>query len=246
MCEPHQSIVQFNDDDYNNGQGGKPCHWAGRIAGAIKQYGKQIGRFFHITQFGSGHSRIMAEKKITTVASFSLHSNLDPPHVKWEMLWPQRKMVFDSAIITNPDDLSVYNSCLSNCYTLYSARTKIADLEDRRLKARKYSEDTATGTMGKLRQFLNLSIRKSGEPEKYVVNFFEMLTKSGIVSLEKKIIAITGMKKDFSMFERFSWKLKKHLKDKRTLESVIKVILGYTRRRNFLTPEWADDTKLWK
>ncbi len=94
--------------------------------------------------------------------------------------------------------------------------------EDALKSADDYARVVSIGNMTLLRQFLETSIKRSQRPQGYVDRFFMMLVPLG---------------KDL---------LNKRLKLAASWPQTIKVLMGFTRKRNLLVPEWADDAKIWQ
>lgn len=87
-----------------------------------------------------------------------------------------------------------------------------------------YANKVSIGNMHLLRKFLETSMRHSPYPFRYLEAFYQMLKGGGKDVLSKKIKDLFGGKP-------------KHFQ----LESVIKVMLGITRKREFLVQEWDVD-----
>lgn len=88
--------------------------------------------------------------------------------------------------------------------------------------ADQYARMTSIGNMTQLRQFLEASLTRSERPQAYVNHFYDMLVAKGRDLLRNKLKMIGD-----------------------NLMGIIKTIMGFTRKRNLLVPEWADDTTVW-
>jgi hypothetical protein len=102
-----------------------------------------------------------------------------------------------------------------------------------------YSHRVVIGNLGMLRRFLETSMRNSEFPYRYVEEFLQRMVTSHVRDkLSKNIIKISNGTRSSRLYS---------LNDaiKQNLDSVIKVVLGATRQRNWLCPEWADDQLLW-
>jgi hypothetical protein len=96
--------------------------------------------------------------------------------------------------------------------------------------AQHYANAVSIGNMTTFRRFLTASLQKSDQPSKYVLHFELMLNHAGRDSLCKRV-------KEFTMrCGRVS---------KTNVDRVTKLLLGFTRKRELLIPEWADDKSLW-
>jgi hypothetical protein len=91
-----------------------------------------------------------------------------------------------------------------------------------------YANKVSIGNLTLFRQFLEWSLRKSDRPNVYKEAFGLMLNPKGRDEFRKKMRMYIGTQIC-----------------QENLESAIKVLLGFTRKRDLLVPEWADDTKLW-
>ncbi len=57
MCEPHQSIIQFPENPPGDDRFDPPptSSLFGRVSGAIAEWGRRVGDFFHLSKMGMGH-----------------------------------------------------------------------------------------------------------------------------------------------------------------------------------------------
>jgi hypothetical protein len=106
-----------------------------------------------------------------------------------------------------------------------------------------YAKRVSIGDLGQIRRFLEQSLRKSENPNGYLEKFLDsMLNQEGRGVISEKLRKVLGADNLMLALSRFSrCKLVGP-----PLDGSIKVVLGATRRRGFLVPEWADDDSLWK
>lgn len=100
-----------------------------------------------------------------------------------------------------------------------------------------YANQVSIGDMTQLRRFLETSMRNSVRPQQYADLFWtSMLNRDGRQQFES----------------RFSKVFKRNLRgngmanvvrDKKS--EFTKFMLGFTRKRDLLVPEWADDNRIW-
>jgi len=206
MCEPHHSITQFPPDDQGGEITESRLQWGLR---GIYDWIKKIGRFFHISKLGSGHSESLEWAN-------TKHLIL-PRETRYECNWWDRTVHLDGYFKGE----EVYREEALECAEGYSRRVSIGDL-------------------GQLRRFLEVSMRKSQRAVSYIQTFIDMLVvrpaKDAIVrGLDRIINCSIG---------RSSFRCVEHRVSAR-LDSVIKYLMGLTRRREVLHPAWADDASLW-
>jgi hypothetical protein len=101
--------------------------------------------------------------------------------------------------------------------------------------ATEYCHNVCTGNLSLLRQFLKTSLQKTKRHDGYADAFRLMLNEKGK--------------------RQFEWDVKKKLKksvrevfsspDPALRAASTNLVLGYTRKRHLLIPEWADDNTLW-
>lgn len=120
MCEPTHSIVQFPDED----DGGNPTEPRIDALPTLAQKEgwwtwakKKIGRFFHLSKLGNGHSETL------TLITPLTHSFL-PIDTKYEALWWDRTVHLDGTF-HGPD----FNQSFAlECATDYANRVSIGNL----------------------------------------------------------------------------------------------------------------------
>lgn len=231
MCEPYHSIVQFepppsmNDDDDRDfhddgGSGSPPSRITRYISNAVK-WVKKIGSRWHLSKMGEGH----------TGAVGSLDGIRDtfllPERTLWEAAWWNRTLKKDGRTAFLPH------------------QEPIAYAE-----AKKYADIVSIGSLHSLRQFLENSIRNSQRPSSYVWMIRQqLLNQKGRKSYEHKLIQAFGKTGADSLFDRayallddkpVSYKTRNEY-----LDRLVKIVLGFTRKRDMLVPEWSDDLSLW-
>jgi hypothetical protein len=101
-----------------------------------------------------------------------------------------------------------------------------------------YSRKVATGNLTTLRQFLESSIRRTERPHTYLDRFAAMLNSKG------KNLFIASLGRFTNLKVKDIWYGVKN-QIKYELETIIKIMMGFTRKRRLLVPEWADDNILW-
>lgn len=103
--------------------------------------------------------------------------------------------------------------------------------------AKQYANNVSIGNMTKLRQFLTTSLRQSERPEAYIWTFAEALNTKGRDTYAFQLKRLF----DIGFLGRSC-----NVKMKSCLEAIIKVVMGFTRKRRLLVPEWADDNMIWQ
>ena len=248
VCEPHHSIVQWDDsDDQDNPTqpllealpqhdtvfGMRPPGEG--IYGGIGMltipkakdfmaWGlKKIQEWWHLSKMGRGHSESLSLIK-------PKHRGRLPDDTKFENMWWQREVKIDGR---------------------YHGRFKSQEpfaLE----AATTYAKKVVNGNMTLLRQFLAGSMKHTvgrAGAWAYVERIFDMLTLGGKDVLTKKLKQLLrpdvgNLSRTGRMFLSYGDGLA--AKVNQNVEMVIKVILGFTRKRNLLVPAWADDPTVWK
>jgi hypothetical protein len=99
--------------------------------------------------------------------------------------------------------------------------------------AQQYSEAVCIGDIQKFRRFFETSIQKSDRARAYFLSFIEkMLTRPARDEVALRIKRIWG--KSLLQIGKIQQE-----------DKLCNLLLGYTRKRNLLVPEWADEEKLW-
>lgn len=166
---------------------------------------RKIHEFYHLSTPGHGHSEALILCGI----------NLDrecrmPTPIYYEGIWWDREVQLDSL-------------WLRDCVSTESYEA-----------AQAYDRETVTGSMRKFRQFIELSIDRSSQPQYYLDRLLHyVLTPKARDSIIKKYTFVTGKNKGYSL-------------RRDDIPMVTKMILGATRNRKNLSPAFADDETLWR
>lgn len=105
--------------------------------------------------------------------------------------------------------------------------------------ATQYANTVSIGDLKMLRRFLETSMQKTDRPYLYAEQFRNLLNKKGKETYEQQLKAHIPMKNIFVMLGR------SESSNPSLLDKLIKIMMGITRKRDLLVPEWSDDTKLW-
>lgn len=154
ICEPTQSIVQFDpppdDTTPQGGDGDTALANVGKAKGGlhkIVEWCRKFGNWFHLSRCGYGHNEVMNKSALDSLRL--------PAYSLYETLWWQREVKPDGPLVlVNPADAS-------------------AAIE----AAKSYAQRTCIGNTGILRKFLEMSMRRSGRPHMYVLNFLEEMVR---------------------------------------------------------------------
>lgn len=228
MCEPMHSTIQFPDpDDFDGGdwnddgdslsaQSARPS-----LIGKMGKWFKKVGKFFHVSKMGSGHSETLRSDKLNAVVDSQIHSFIEPPHYKWEADWAVRRVYRDGGNIG-------FGFC-----------NKIGlNDDDSESAAKQYINDVCIGSFTAFRRFFETSLveTEKGKRQQYVANFLRMLTADGVAGFVKKCENILGRKTNNA---------ERYIAEKLQPRQLAALCLGFTRKRGLLIPEWADDGNLW-
>lgn len=113
------------------------------------------------------------------------------------------------------------------------------DREPALAAATDYAKVVSIGSLTALRQFLDVSLRKTERIYLYTMYFLEQLLNQKGRDLANRKLKTTNINVCL-----IRGSLGRQLGGSQ-LESLIKVILGMTRRRDLLNDAWADDSSLW-
>lgn len=214
MCEPHHSIVQYpqnRDDDFSGG-GGAPTE------DLLKpSIGKGILDWFKRIKEWLHFSKLGTghSEALRKIGTFS---SLIPHETRYETRWWDRTTRLDGK----------FYGLEFNQESAWQA-------------AHDYAKVVSIGSLGLLRNFLEVSIRKSEKPYMYVKKVLdELILPKGRDYASRKLKAILN-RKTYNLFDSLGLN---HRKDN-SVEAAIKVILGLTRKRHLLNAAWADDSSLW-
>ncbi|MFA5766870.1 MAG: hypothetical protein WC919_03025 [Candidatus Paceibacterota bacterium] len=221
MCEPKHSIIQYPDDDGDDQSSGTPT--AVRISG-WGEWLRKIGQWLHLSKMGKGHSE--------AIKTTSLEAELYlPSPTYYEVEWWRRRLLLDGPFRgtfkrTGHNALETY----ADQYGQERMAARQRAREQAMDAAQQYAQAVSIGNMTTFRRFLTTSLQKTDEPTKYVLHFELMLNRVGRDQLARRL-------KEFTMrCGRVS---------KTNVDRITKLLLGFTRKRELLIPEWADDKGLW-
>jgi hypothetical protein len=105
--------------------------------------------------------------------------------------------------------------------------------------ATEYSKKVVIGDLGLLRRFLEVSMVNSDHPQLYVDAVLQYLVK------REKRDEVVNRLKQINYIKRIPNRLMAVKLDNLVDGRVIKIILGVTRKRDWLIAAWADDDRLW-
>lgn len=192
MCEPAHSIVQYPPDNDGTHFGTPET-----ILSKLGNWTKKIGRWFHISKMGKGHS----------AATMHGHRQLLylPEPVNYEGFWWNKGSF----------ELDGYSRIVVPGDPQFEA-------------AKEYHMRACMGSMSIFRRFFEASLQNTNRHSSYVSRFSEcVLTSKGKDLLRSKIRRL---------FPRDQGKDR---------DRFIKLIMGFTRKRNLLVPEWSMDDAFW-
>lgn len=197
MCEPYHSVVQFED----RGPGDPTSGRLDMVLGPVKNLGRKVWDWFHLSKAGAGHSEALMK------ALASLH--LVPNNTKYEIAWWNRVVKIDG----------YYHGDMDNHRALIACE--------------KYADASSIGDIQIFRRWFESTLRASDRGYIYIEMFRSMLSHEGRLTLEGK------MKKIDPRFDGGGYG-PYHLP-----QPMINAMVGLTRKRNLLAPEWSDNDKLW-
>lgn len=249
MCEPSHSILQYNppekqDDDFDGGvtsmsaQAGQYSR-DGLLAG-LGQWAKKIKGWMHLSMLGKGHSGTLGAR------SNGLMYRYDDVFRLYEAHWWNRNVIRDGAIRNG--------SHIGN----------VTITEEHLRAATDYAMSVSIGDLGQLRRFLEQSLAKTDRTQGYLAHFRnDFLNVDGRIQFDKacnEVLQVTPSKLLSTNIASPVSRLRMTLPveanklgavaDKKksgplSLQSLTKFIVGFTRKRKLLVPEWADDDSLW-
>jgi len=223
MCEPCHSIVQYPDHDDDDRSSGTPTEQ--RIS-KLGQWLRKFGQWLHLSKMGNGHSE--------AVAKTSLQAELFiPTPTLYEVNWWERKMHIDGAFrggFNNIGRNALGSQYQPNEWSEHSRELREMVRKEAFDAAQHYANAVSIGNMTTFRRFLTTSLQKSDQPSKYVSHFQFMLNRDGRDLFLKKVAEFT---------------MRCGRVSKVNVDRMTKLILGFTRKRELLIPEWADDKSLW-
>jgi len=114
------------------------------------------------------------------------------------------------------------------------------DKEDALESCRIYANRSCLGHIQKLRQFLEATVKSTERPGAYFERAQHMLTRAGWLEFEKKLSYIFTSKSASLDTVYYN-----HAGKNQYVDPVLKALLGLTRKRQLLVPEWSDVPELW-
>lgn len=218
MCEPNHSIVQYPED---RGDSGPTMPFLEPSIGRrVLEIGRRIWKWLHFSKLGSGHS-----ESVRSLGSF-FSNNLTPEETRYEARWWDRTIKLDGS----------YNG-------------EAYDKELASAAALEYAKAVSIGSLTALRNFLEVSLRKSIRPFGYLDYFLDdFLNAKGRDLAVSKLTRLLGRNYREKLGYRRSILSTLDIKSGEQagpVEIAIKVMLGFTRKRELLNAAWADDSLLW-
>jgi hypothetical protein len=139
-----------------------------------------------------------------------------PPEIRYEARWWDRQVVFDTSVMT-------------------ITRLRESGRYDEALEAATaYAHQTSIGSLFALRRFLEGSLAKSERPLSYAEHFLsDLLNLKGQTAFLAKVVRVVGR----------DWRCQIQM-EKFPLDRFVKLILGFTRKREYMNDSWADSS-LW-
>lgn len=161
MCEPYHSVVQVEDDDGPQGPVANGGGWFGQVYGealrSINGFGKRIGRFFHVSRMGAGHSGAIKSQGIGACREHHL--------IRYETAWWERQVRFDNS----PWHLDDW------------AKQEALDA------ATKYSNLVSIGSVQTVRRFLEVSLAQTSSLGMYLHRYRLMFNKQGVRQVDNAL-----------------------------------------------------------
>ena len=244
MCEPSHSIIQYDpperdNDDFDGGMSAQSGQYVrdGLLAG-LGQWAKKVKGWMHLSMLGKGHSETIGER------SNGLMFRYDNVLRLYEAHWWNRAVVKDGA--------------MSNGRYVNHVTTSQLQLD----AATNYANLVSIGDLGQLRRFLEQSLAKTDKSQAYLCMFRDgFLNVDGRTQFDKDVKDVLKVEPRVLMSTNFANPLqvgvlngmrseignRDNSKKSRplSLDSITKFILGFTRKRKLIVPEWADDASLW-
>lgn len=229
MCEPSQSIIQIP-------QLHLPMFGGYDLKLAVEQLrpdgpittvrGDDGNSYLHYYHAGMGHSRVLRHLcGMNQDAGCYYESN-------WWASNTERRFVVDYPNPIQRTDAA--NEAFGAAY--------------------EYAQQTCLGNMQKLRRFMEMSLRKSQTPQKYLTNLLTMMTEAGKAKFNQAAQKIFGRSKyhrhelwgNFPLFERAHQFSNKPVSTKE-LEQRIAFFMQWMRQgnRKLYRPFWADQDEMW-
>jgi hypothetical protein len=251
MCEPSHSILQYNppekqDDDFDGGvtsmsaQAGQYSR-DGLLAG-LGQWAKKIRGWMHLSMLGKGHSETIGAR------SNGLMYRYDDVFRLYEAHWWNRRVIRDGAIRRGSYVDAVITDEQLKAATDYAMTSSIGDLSQLRrfLEQSLLKTDRASGYLAHFRNdFLNVDGRSAFDQAcKDVLNVTPSRLMSTNISNDRSRALLTMTAPEIEREIKGGVVGSKKSRPL-SLESITKFVIGFTRKRKLLVPEWADDDSLW-
>jgi hypothetical protein len=236
MCEPSHSIIQYDPPEFDkdgDDQGSSMSAQAGQysrdgLLSGLGQWSKKIKGWMHLSMLGKGHSETLGAR------SNGLMYRYNDVFRLYEAHWWNRKVVKDGAIQSGS---YAHNVIVTQQHL--DAATNYANL-------------VSIGNLGMLRRFLEQSLAKTDRSQTYLNQFRDgFLNVDGRIQFDKDCKEILKVSPGMILGQTMrAWGSPVGKADSSkgrplSLESVTKFILGFTRKRKLIVPEWADDASLW-
>lgn len=216
MCEPHHSIVQYPDQD-NQGP-----TWSRLDAATSSQKGIK-----GLLERGKKILRWFHFSKMGTGHSGAtgfgrIQERFLPKPTSYEANWWDRSVKRDGEFRGEAFDVANALEC-----------------------AEAYAHKTSIGDMTQFRRFLETSLKQTDHHVGYVDQFVSgMLNQEGRDHFRNRAKKVLGL--NLTVYNASNVGFFRSIRtDARKLNSLTKFMLGYTRKRGLLVPEWADDASIW-
>lgn len=216
MCEPNHSIVQYPTGDDDDDRG-TPTASSERIEAAVSK-----------NRLASWGKKIREFFHFSTFGAghsgatgFGYHEERWlPSPTSYEAMWWVRKVSFDGEF-----------------------RGRSFNKDEALSAATEYANRTSIGSLSIFRKFFELSLKQTYKPNAYIDIFLmHLLNKEGRAAVDEKLWKAFRLRS----IPKFGYSLFGVPKNRSvSVENFVKFLLGFTRKRNLLVPEWADDDKLW-
>ena len=223
MCEPSHSIIQYtpdgqDDDDNTGGMVLSPqsgSYTKARLVEGLGKWAKKVKGWMHLSMMGSGHSETIEARTQNQMYRYD--------NIFWlyEAHWWNRNVVRDGIL-----NSAFHRRVAASDYQLDAATN--------------YAKTVSIGSLSQLRNFLEQSLIKTDRTYPYLDQF-----RKGFLNDKGRQQFDSNCQKVFkSSYSNLIASLR-NKKSSHSIDSVIKFVVGFTRKRNLIVPEWADDTSLW-
>lgn len=177
MCEPAQSIVQYNISNNENDSliTGDKENLIRKALGNGFRFGKRFLDWLHFSKMGEGHSGISQSVVSNQLSEFGRVELILPKETKYETLWWDRVVRIDGPYRSGQD----------------------FEKQDAILASKQYAQASCLGNMSIFRRFLEESMKSSSRYKHYVTRFLENVLNKNGRSLLWPIIRPNMSNKDF-------------------------------------------------